>query len=108
MKLIRPDADSGLLTPRAAAFAMDCWSGQLEQAPIEVHHIAADSSAGEFLFDHFATSPPETPSQFGIACEASDGIGERLGIVERHQKSVNLRTRNDPAARHVGRDDRPS
>src|SRR6266567_911429 len=104
--LWRPEANRGFLTPRMAPFAMDDSIGLPEQTPVKRDHVAADALTRELQLDQFAAGLAELPPQLWIEREAVDGIGECLGIVERHQKRVDAGTGDLAASRHVGRNQR--
>src|SRR5262249_3099560 len=97
-------ANGGFLTLRLAAFAMEQLSGLLEQAPIERDHVTADTLTRKRALDQFTAGLPEFPPQLRIQCEPLDRVGERVGILERHQQRVDVRAGNLPASGHVGRD----
>src|SRR6266481_5197335 len=102
----RPEANRGFLTPHTALFAMDDSIGLPEQTPVKRDHVAADALTRELQFDQFAAGLAELAPQLRVEREAVDGIGEGLGIVERHQKCVDAGTGDLAASRHVGRNQR--
>src|SRR5438874_710605 len=99
-------ADRRFLTLRLAAFAMEQSSGLIEQVPIERDHVTADTLTRKRAFDQFAAGLAEFEPQLRIEREPVDGIGERLGILERDQQRVDVLAGNLAASGHVGRDQR--
>src|SRR5262245_38788470 len=81
------------LSPRAAPFAMELSSRRLEQASIERDQVTADTLARELALDEFAAGLAKLAAQLRIQCEPLDGVGERLSILERHHKRVEVCTR---------------
>jgi hypothetical protein len=54
LPLMAPRCRSGLLTPRMALFAMDHSTRLLEQAPIELDQVTANTLTRELQLDQFA------------------------------------------------------
>ncbi len=78
----------------------------LEQTPIERDQVAADPLTRELQLDQFAAGPAKLAPQLRIECEVIDGVGERVGIVERNQQRVEAVTRDIATSGDVGRDQR--
>src|SRR5919108_5613217 len=91
----------GFLSPRAAPFAMELSSRGLEQAAIERDQVTADALARELALDEFAAGLAKLAAQLRIQCEPLDGVGERLGVLKRHHKRVEVCTRNVAASRDI-------
>src|SRR5215472_1360100 len=89
-----------------APFAMDDSICSPKQSPVKADYVAADALTGELQLDQFAAGLAELAPQLRIERETVDGIGEGLGIVERHQKRVDAGMGDFAASRHVGRNQR--
>src|SRR5690348_12461529 len=87
-------------------FAMDDSIGLPEQTPIKRDHVAADTLTRELQFDQRGAGRAERGPQQRTDCEAIDGRGEGLSIVERYQERIDAATGDLAASRHVGRNQR--
>src|SRR4029453_2008198 len=92
----------GFLSPRVAPFAMDLSSRELEQPSIERNQVTADTLARELALDEFAAGLAKLAAQLRIQREPLDGVGERLGILGRHQQRVHVPARKVGASRDMG------
>src|ERR1017187_6767348 len=66
-----------------------------------------DAHMRELVFHDAATGCAKTAAQFGITGEPVNGVGQRGGVVRRHQQGVGAVARDLAAARNVCSDDRP-
>ena len=80
--------------------------GAIRNGRFKRDHVAADTLTRELEFDELAAGLAERVPQLRIECEAIDGRGEGLGVVERHQKRIDAGTGDLAASRHVGRNQR--